>query len=109
MAQINIKIDDDLKEDVNRLFNEMGLDMTTGIKIYLKRVQQEKKIPFPLTSQQYDSQTANQKQPAVDSLNDLFTALNQQKQHGGIGGAILDNHHKGPANGGIGGSILKKR
>lgn len=39
MAQINIKIDDQLKDDVSRIFNEMGLDITTGIKIYLKRVQ----------------------------------------------------------------------
>ena len=28
MAQINIKIDDQLKDDVSRIFNEMGLDMT---------------------------------------------------------------------------------
>ena len=33
MAQINIKIDDQLKDDVSRIFNEMGLDITTGIKI----------------------------------------------------------------------------
>ena len=50
MAQINIKIDDQLKDDVSRIFNEMGLDITTGIKIYLKRVQQDQRIPFELTS-----------------------------------------------------------
>ena len=48
MAQINIKVDDQLKDDVSKIFAEMGLDLTSGIKVYLKRVQQDQKIPFEI-------------------------------------------------------------
>lgn len=34
MAQINIKVDSDLKEDASRVFASMGMDLSTGIKVY---------------------------------------------------------------------------
>lgn len=46
MAQINIKIDDNLKQDAIKPFSSMGLDLSTGIKLYLKRVTQDNKLPF---------------------------------------------------------------
>lgn len=46
MAQINIKIDDDLKQGAAKVFSSMGLDLSTGIKIYLKRVTQDNELPF---------------------------------------------------------------
>lgn len=51
MAQVNIKIDDQLKDDVSKIFADMGLDITSGIKVYLKRVQKDRKIPFEIRSQ----------------------------------------------------------
>ncbi len=33
MAQINIKIDGQLKNDVSKIFNDMGLNITSGIKV----------------------------------------------------------------------------
>lgn len=113
MAQINIKVDDQLKDDVSAIFNEMGLDITTGIKIYLKRVQRDKRIPFEMTSNQFDVQKLAQRYQAGDqeviaNLNELFNALNsQRKQSTGIGGAILNNKRQGGT--GIGGTILNKR
>lgn len=114
MAQINIKIDDQLKDDVTKIFNEMGLDMTTGIKLYLKRVQRDQKIPFELTSHHFDAQKLARQyragdQQVVANLNDLFKALgNQDNSTIGIGKAIL-NHNDSSNGNGIGGSILKNR
>ncbi|MDY2725154.1 MAG: type II toxin-antitoxin system RelB/DinJ family antitoxin, partial [Candidatus Onthovivens sp.] len=36
MALINIRVDDSLKENVETILEDMGLNMTTAITIYLK-------------------------------------------------------------------------
>lgn len=115
MAQINIKIDDQLKDDVSRIFNEMGLDITTGIKIYLKRVQQDQRIPFELTSHHsFDAKKVAQQyqagdQATVNNLNSLFKELNKTPHTASIGGQILDGHPTQDEGNGIGQNILNKR
>ena len=115
MAQINIKIDDQLKDDVSRIFNEMGLDITTGIKIYLKRVQQDQRIPFELTSHHiFDEKKVAQQyqagdQATVNNLNSLFKELNKTSHTASIGGQILDGHPAQDEGNGIGQNILNKR
>lgn len=49
MAQVNFRIDDDLKEESKEIFDSLGIDMTTGIKIFLTKVVREKGIPFEMT------------------------------------------------------------
>lgn len=113
MAQINIKIDDQLKDDVSKIFNEMGLDITTGIKVYLKRVQRDGRIPFDLTSKHFDTKKLAKRYhdgdpEVVSSLNDLIDEINKHKDPDvGVGQSVLNHHDDSPANG-IGGTILKK-
>ena len=38
MAQINLRIDDDVKRNAERTFNNIGLSMSTVINIFLKTV-----------------------------------------------------------------------
>ena len=79
MAQINIKVDDQLKKDATRIFNDMGLDLTTGIKIYLKRVQQDQKIPFEIKGKDDVDQLAQQYHDGdpsvVNKINRLLLAI----------------------------------
>lgn len=49
MAQINVRIDDKLKEESKEIFDGLGIDLTTGIKIFLTKVVREKGIPFDMT------------------------------------------------------------
>lgn len=49
MAQVNIRIDDDLKEKADRLFDELGLNMTTAFNIFLKTTIRQRGIPFELS------------------------------------------------------------
>lgn len=115
MAQINIKIDDELKQDVSKIFNEMGLDITTGIKVYLKRVQRDRQIPFELSSDQpFDAHKVAQQYRAgdrqtVNNLNSLFKELNATPHAAGIGGQILDDRPTPNGSNGIGQTILNKR
>jgi DNA-damage-inducible protein J len=48
MTQIQIRIDEKTKKSSKKIFDELGLDMSSAIKIYLKQVIKQKGIPFML-------------------------------------------------------------
>jgi len=48
MATINIRVNDDLKEQTERVLSEIGLGMTSALTIFLKAVVRTNSIPFPL-------------------------------------------------------------
>ena len=50
MAQVNIRIDDSLKEKADSLFDELGLNMTTAINIFVRQVVRQGRIPFEITT-----------------------------------------------------------
>lgn len=43
---VQIRVDEQLKEDVTNIYEELGMDLPTAIRIFLKRSVQEKGIPF---------------------------------------------------------------
>ncbi|MFZ7103593.1 MAG: type II toxin-antitoxin system RelB/DinJ family antitoxin [Peptococcaceae bacterium] len=51
MAQVNIRIDDDLKEKADALFSELGLNMTTAFNIFVRQSVRQGGIPFEITTQ----------------------------------------------------------
>lgn len=51
MSFIQIRIDEKLKKDANKIFNQIGMDMSTGIKVYLKKVVAKKGLPFALLTE----------------------------------------------------------
>lgn len=48
MATINIRVDEKLKKESERIFEELGLGMTSAMTIFLKAVVRNNGIPFPL-------------------------------------------------------------
>ena len=50
MAQINIRIDDSLKEKAELLFDELGLNMTTACNIFIRQTVRQGGIPFEITT-----------------------------------------------------------
>ena len=49
MAQISLRIDDDVKKSAEQACADIGLSMSTAITIYLKKLGREKRIPFELS------------------------------------------------------------
>ena len=49
IAQVNIRIDDGLKERADFLFEELGLNMTTAVNIFIRQVVRQGCIPFDIT------------------------------------------------------------
>jgi len=48
MTTIQIRIDGEEKKNAQKILKNLGLDMSSAIKIFLKTVIREKGIPFPL-------------------------------------------------------------
>lgn len=55
MSCIQIRIDEELKEEAIKLFNELGLDLSTAIRLFLKKSIDDKKIPFKLKGKDRDT------------------------------------------------------
>jgi len=48
MAQVNIRIDDELKKRADVLFDELGMNMTTAFTMFIKAAVRQNGIPFEL-------------------------------------------------------------
>ena len=46
MAVLQVRVDDDLKNQATAIYNELGIDLSTAIRMFLKRTVLEKGIPF---------------------------------------------------------------
>ena len=58
-ANINVKIDSDVKELATQLLERMGLDQTTAIDIFFRQIISEKRLPFqPVVNPTLDEQIA---------------------------------------------------
>ena len=50
MAQINVRIDDDIKSEAEILFAELGMNISTAINVFIRQCIRNKEIPFVITS-----------------------------------------------------------
>ena len=77
---IQARVDTELKNEASELFESLGLDMTTAIKVFLKRCLQEGGIPFEIR---------NNKETSLDVLK-AFMLLRQQAEANGVTDLTLD-------------------
>ena len=79
-AQINARIDARTKQAAQAVFRRLGLSMTDGIKIFLRRVVMEKGIPFDVkipntTTAAAMKELEDGEGVAFDSVDELFEDL----------------------------------
>ena len=56
-ANVNVKIDSDIKELATSLLGRMGLDQTTAIDMFYRQIIAEHRLPFqPIVNQTLDEQ-----------------------------------------------------
>ena len=48
MATVNVRVDDALKHDVERVLEDIGLSLSSAISIYFKQIVRENGVPFLL-------------------------------------------------------------
>lgn len=57
MAQISLRVDDDVKRGAEQTFDDIGLSMSAAINIFLKKVARERRIPFELSADPFYSES----------------------------------------------------
>jgi len=50
MAQVNVRIDDTLKEQGEKLFTALGMNFSTAISIFISQAVRDGGIPFAVTT-----------------------------------------------------------
>jgi DNA-damage-inducible protein J len=57
MAQVNFRLDDQLKADGERLFKSMGMNMSVAISIFIQQSLQRGKLPFEILGDPFYSES----------------------------------------------------
>jgi len=48
MKNLQVRLPEGLREEADQVFSEIGMDTSTAIRVYLRKVVQTRSIPFPL-------------------------------------------------------------
>ena len=56
MTQINLKVEDEVKARAEEVCQDIGISLSSAINIYLKKLGNERRIPFELTADPFYSQ-----------------------------------------------------
>lgn len=84
---VSFRIDRELKEQAVKLFNELGLNMTSAIQVYFRQAVREGGLPFVVTTRvptkatiaallEAEGIAQDPQHPSYSDMNDLLDALN---------------------------------
>lgn len=74
----SIRMDEELKEEFERLCDQFGMSMSTAFNIFARKVVLEKKIPFSITSEKEPETTFQSLESKIDKLaNDTRNIRNR--------------------------------
>lgn len=80
MAQINLRIDDEIKRSAERTLNDIGLSMSTAINIFLKTVARENRIPFELSADPfYNKENMSELERRIFAIRSGESTLKEHK------------------------------
>lgn len=55
MAQVSVRVDDEVKRNAEATLNTIGIPMSTAVNVFLKAVAREHRIPFELNADPFYS------------------------------------------------------
>ena len=50
MITVNLRLDDEMKKELDEMCDEMGMNLTTFFMIYAKKALRDRRIPFEITA-----------------------------------------------------------
>ena len=56
-AMVNFRMEEELKKNMERICQEMGMSMTTAFTIFAKKVTKERRIPFEISADPFYSES----------------------------------------------------
>lgn len=80
----SLRLDEKTRSDAQKVFDGLGMDFSTGIKVYLKQVIKTNSIPFELTNQTSGLERSlaelhNGNYKSFNSVDDLFKDLDNEE------------------------------
>jgi DNA-damage-inducible protein J len=87
LSNVSFRIDSDIKNQADRLFAELGLNMTTAFNIFLRQSVREGSIPFQITVNTPNAETVAAMleaekitaDPSIKRYSDVEEALKELK------------------------------
>lgn len=80
MAQISLRVDDEVKRSAERIFDDIGMSMSTAINIFLKTVVRENRIPFELSADPfYSRENIRELERRVADINSEKSTLKEHE------------------------------
>lgn len=73
-SMVNIRMDTDLKKDVEKICTDMGLSLTTAFTLYAKALKRERRIPFEIVGELPEETAFQMFMDGVNSFPDDFMA-----------------------------------
>ena len=65
-TNLSIRIDSDLKNEADKVFNALGMNLTTAITVFVKQAVMQKKIPFEIAL--YPGESSNYRITMRDAM-----------------------------------------
>jgi len=72
-TNLNVRIDEDLKKQSEKIFNELGLTMSTALTVFLRQTIRSKGIPFDMRLNVPNEET-------LAAINDVNSGRNMSRQ-----------------------------
>lgn len=79
MAQISLRVDDEVKCKAERTLDDIGLSMSAAINIFLKTVVRENRIPFELSADPFYSK--DNMDELERRVEDVSSGKSKMKEH----------------------------
>ena len=71
MKLINIRMDEDLKREMEIVCNDLGINITTAFTIFAKKLTREKRIPFSVSIDPfYSNENIKALQNSIDEVKE---------------------------------------
>ena len=71
MKLINIRMDEDLKKEMEIVCNDLGINITTAFTIFAKKLTREKRIPFSVSIDPcYSNENIKALQNSIDEVKE---------------------------------------
>ena len=71
MKLVNIRMDEDLKKEMEIVCNDLGINITTAFTIFAKKMTREKRIPFSVSIDPfYSNENIKALQNSIDEVKE---------------------------------------
>jgi DNA-damage-inducible protein J len=80
-ARLSVRVDSDTKSQAENVFRSLGLNLSTGINLFLTQVARQRAIPFSLTLNRNEilgSESMSIEREAIETVENELSAMKRE-------------------------------